>query len=111
VGVVCDGASPAAALVPQLAELNLDVLVVGAREAANGCGMLFDAVMDGALRHLGQEELDSAVRGAVTRPLGEAWAWGRNASGVDISPLVSVTLALFGLVVLREAPGPWCMAW
>jgi hypothetical protein len=30
--------------------------------------------------------------------LGDAWAWSRKSSAVDISPLVACTLALFGLV-------------
>jgi hypothetical protein len=35
----------------------------------------------------------AAVRGAVTRPLGDSWVWSRKSSAVDISPLVAVTLA------------------
>jgi hypothetical protein len=35
------------------------------------------------------------VRGARTRPLGDAgWAWSRKGSPVDITPLVAATLAL-----------------
>jgi hypothetical protein len=35
----------------------------------------------------------TAIRGATTRPLGDAWAWSRKNSDVDITPLVSCTLA------------------
>jgi hypothetical protein len=31
------------------------------------------------------------------RPLGDAWAWARRGVSVDISPLVAVTLAKWGL--------------
>jgi hypothetical protein len=50
-----------------------------------------------SLRHLGTPELDAAVAGAITRPLGDAWAWSRKSSSVDISPLVASTMALWGL--------------
>lgn len=64
-----------------------------AQDVAAGCGQLVDAVRQGTLRHIGQELLETAITGAKTRPLGDAWAWGRRLSTVDISPLVSVTLA------------------
>jgi hypothetical protein len=60
----------------------------------------------GALRHLGTPELAAAVAGAATRPLGDAWAWSRKSSAVDISPLVACTLARgAGLIYLRTRTG------
>lgn len=97
---VCDGRSPAAALLPKLARADIEPVVTNGQEHAQACGILFDAVGeegDGPLAHLGQPELAAAVRSAVKRPLGDAWAWSRKASGADISPLVSATLALWGL--------------
>jgi hypothetical protein len=58
--------------------------------------MLYDAVDQGTVRHLGTAELQSALKGAGRRPLGDRWAWSRRSSAVDISPLVSVTLAWWG---------------
>ncbi|MBA3688484.1 MAG: terminase [Chloroflexi bacterium] len=94
--VICDQASPAAALLGKLAKLGVDVETVGPKEHAQGCGVLFDAVEQRALRHLGTAEIAAAVAGASRRPLGEAWAWSRKSSAVDISPLVAATLALWG---------------
>jgi hypothetical protein len=37
------------------------------------------------------------VTGAKKRPLGDAWAWSRKSSAVDISPLVACTLARFAV--------------
>lgn len=74
---------------PQRGELAIPT----AQEVAAGCGQLADAVRQGTLRHIGQEQLTAAIRGAKTRPLGDAWAWGRRISSVDISPLVAATLA------------------
>ena len=45
--------------------------------------------------HITQPALDLAANIAATRPLGDgAWAWDRNKSMEDISPLVAVTMAL-----------------
>jgi hypothetical protein len=95
--IICDGVGPAASLLGQLAELRVEVVTVSATEQAQACGIFFDACEQQALRHLGTGELTAAVRGAARRPLGDAWAWSRKASSVDISPLVAVTLALWGL--------------
>jgi hypothetical protein len=88
--------SPAAALVKQCEELDLKLTPVTDEEYAQACGGLFDAVSDRSFRHLGTDELTAAVRGAGKRPLVDSWAWSRKKSTVDISPLVGVTLALWG---------------
>ena len=66
------------------------------KEHAQACGSLYDALVGRKVRHLGTPELTAAVDGAKTRVLGEAWAWSRKSSAIDISPLVAVTLALWG---------------
>jgi hypothetical protein len=58
------------------------------------CGRLVDMVVQAELAHLGSDELRDAIRGARSRPLGDAWAWSRKNSSVDISPLVAATLGL-----------------
>jgi hypothetical protein len=94
-GVICDAVGPAASVLHLLSELEVEVETTSAREHANACGLLFDLVEEKGLRHLGTAELSSAVKGATKRPLGDAWAWSRKDSHVDISPLVAATLALF----------------
>jgi hypothetical protein len=93
-GIVCDGAGPAGSLLPDMADAGLIVAPVTAKEHAQACGRLVDAVAQRMLRHLGSDELRSAVRGASQRPLGDSWAWSRRSSAVDIAPLVACTLAL-----------------
>lgn len=95
---ICDLNGPAASLKKALAERGIEVQDVSARDHAEACGQLFDAVEQGTVRHLGTPELDAAVKGAKKRQLGDAWAWSRKASGIDISPLVAVTLAQIGVV-------------
>jgi len=94
---VVDPGSPAGALLVDLAAAGIPVETVSAREYAQSCGMFYDAVVEGSVRHLEQPILNQAVFAARKRPLGDAWAWARK-TGADISPLVSVTLAHWGLV-------------
>src|SRR5262249_1052444 len=61
-----------------------DLAVPTSREVAGACGALVDAVRQEQLRHIDQPVLSHAVAGVKTRPLGDAWAWGRRASGIDI---------------------------
>jgi hypothetical protein len=95
--VVCDASGPAASLLPALATLGVEPVTTAAREFADGCGLIYDSVDQGNLSHIGERELFTALRGAKKRPLGDAWAWSRKTSDTDISPLVAVTLALWGL--------------
>ena len=98
IGVVCDGKGPVGSLIPDLQQRGVLVTPVNATEHAQACGMFFDAVGQQTVRRCSDKALDAAVRGAAKRPLGDAWAWSRKSSSVDISPLVAVTLALWGTV-------------
>ncbi len=101
--IVLDGRSPAGSLQREIEEeLDFEVTVTSTTEYTQACGEIFDAVPQKTMRHGGQDELDVAVRGAATRPLGEAWAWSRKKSDADITPLVAVTLARWGAVTQGE---------
>jgi len=91
--VVCDAAGPAGALLASLEAAGVEVRPVTAREHTQACGAFYDDVKNKTLRHIGQAELDVAVDGADRRSVAEAWLWSRKLSSVDITPLVSVTLA------------------
>jgi len=93
--IVADTRGPVASLRNSLEEARIEVEWIGMREYAEACGLIVDLVAEDRFRHLGTAELAAAIRGAATRPLGDAWAWSRKSSGVDISPLVSLTLALW----------------
>jgi hypothetical protein len=98
--VVIDGISPAASLVPALKDAGLDPTVTNAPDMARACGSIHDAVVDGQLFHLGDDLVESALLSAGTRPLSGGWAWDRKSG--DISPIVAVTLAAYGVLLLPE---------
>ncbi|MEU7904122.1 terminase [Actinoplanes sp. NPDC049118] len=75
-----------------------DLALPAVHEVAQATGQFIDAVREKKLRHIGQTELTSATANAKTRPLADAVAWGRKQSDVDISPLVSATLARWAYV-------------
>lgn len=112
--VMLDPGGPAGAFLPALTELevttkcqchgDLDVQTVSTREVAQACGALYDGFVEGRYKHLGQEELDGAVAGAVKRPLLDAWALDRKNSARNISPLVAVTLAAYGFSIHGPTP-------
>lgn len=104
--IICDPTGPAGSLVSDVEQATgVEVYKVTANEHAQAFGMFFDGVQDESLRHIGQEELKSALDGATTRPLGDGGlAWSRKNSETDISPLVAVTLALWGAKQHRPAP-------
>lgn len=104
VSIVVDTAGPAAALLPELKAAKVRRLVtITTGEVVQAVGGFYDAVMAGKILHPGQPVLDEAVAAARKRPLGEAWAWQRRATDSDITPLVAVTFAHYGLAVKRTA--------
>lgn len=104
VAVMVDLAGPAGSLAHRCEEAGMPLEPVSAHDHANACGLLVDLVEGEGLRHLGSSELTAALKGATRRPLGDAWAWSRKNSAVDISPLVAATLALWGASTLGWNP-------
>ena len=102
--VVIDPGSPAGSLIPALETAEVPHRLMRTRDVVTGCGMFFDAVTEGTIRHLAQPPLTAAVAGATKRTVGDAWAWSRKNSSVDITPLVAVTNALWGAGT-TESPG------
>jgi hypothetical protein len=107
--VVIDGQSPAMSLMPDLLARKVKATVTGAGDMARACGMFYDAVKAGpdVLTHFNQPALDAALDGATKRNIGQAggWGWNRSRPDADITPLVSVTLALYGVRTSKRRPG------
>lgn len=120
--VVVDDKSPAATLLPEIRALakgwqdkemlDRKLVITTAQDMATACGFFYDMTRldektTPVLRHIGQSTLTVAVAGADKRTIGTAgaWAWDRKSPAVDITPLVSVTLALWGRIVYADRTG------
>lgn len=108
--VVIDAQSPAMSLLPDLKAAHVRVTVTNMQEMGRACGRFLDMLKAGTLKHPQDEyqpQLAEAVKGATTRPLGQsgAIAWNKLGSDIDITPLVSTTLALYGAFTTKRHPG------
>lgn len=108
---VVDKRSPAGGFIPDLKAGRVKVVEIDTSQYAAACGEFFDAVVQRTLRYPDpQPEVAAALGAASKRKLGDAWAWDRRLP-VDISPLVAVTLALWGVQNLKPPrPGMVNMA-
>lgn len=103
-GVLIDTAGPAASLLPDLKRLRVKrIRLLATNDVKAACGMFYDYVNDGRLAHPDQPVLNTAIGSARKRPLGDAWAWHRKGNDSDITPLVAVTFAAYGLLTARRA--------
>lgn len=92
----------ASELAEPLRKLGLQVIEVSGPALGAGTGKMLDRVDDGRMRHRSQEALDQAVKHAVAKKLNDVRIWDREASPVDISPLVAVSNAAYGLEAMPE---------
>lgn len=97
--------APIASMMDVIAAIDgVDIIECSGRDVAGWCGRMWDAVASCVpdtgtdavpVRHVPQPALDLAANIAATRPMGDgAWAWDRNKSIEDVSPLVAATMAL-----------------
>lgn len=111
--IVMDEWGPTGSLIPVAEEAGLKVERIGTGGVARAFGMFYDGVTGDArtVRHIGQPELTSALAGAAKRTLGDGAAWDRRTSTVDITPLVAVTNAMWGLLTFggRKPTTPWAV--
>lgn len=117
-----DPAAPVGAFVTELRDRGFvespdpgqwQLQLVTVREYVQACGAITDDVTNDQWRHPDQNPLNQAVAGARTRGLSDAWGWSRRDSGVDISPLVAVTLARHGHATFAPSwgGGDYFMSW
>ncbi|QGZ16895.1 terminase [Arthrobacter phage LittleTokyo] len=105
--VIQSRGAPVSGLLEDLKEVPwLTVVEWGGADLGGACGKFFDGVkahlwepdpdFPDAVRpvrvwHLPQPVLDLAAGTAVTKPLGDAWAWNRQASPFGAAPLMAVS--------------------
>lgn len=95
----------AKALQPDLVQADVEFEVLTATEEGAMCAAFQEAVKHGTVVHVGQAELDLAVKNARTRISGESERWDRKDVKVDDSPLVAVSGAFYRWGI-RHAPMP-----
>lgn len=99
--VVIDTGSPAASLIAELQKAEVGVMAIHLRDYARSCGSFYDAVQSKTISHIDDPNLRAAIIGSSKRPLGDSWAWNRQ-STTNITPLVAVTLARYGVITQTE---------
>ena len=107
--------APVASMADVIAAIDgVTVVECVGKDVAGWSGRMWDAVaacepgsaIDSTpVRHRPQPALDLAANIAATRPMGDgAWAWDRNKSMEDISPLVACTMALGAATAVQDVP-------
>ena len=105
--VVIDAASPAARLIPLLKARRVKVISGGPADMSKACGGIYQAAMSSErqLSHGGEGDdlIADALAGAKKRKIGDAggWGWDRRDPGVNIAPLVAITLAHYGASTVK----------
>lgn len=94
--VIADASGAVAPLLPAIERAGVTMTLTSSKEFSQACGMLANGVRDRSVRHPGTPELLTAVADAKTKPLADGWKWDRR-TGADISPLVAVSLAYWGV--------------
>jgi len=102
--VVADSRGPHGNAFPELRRLGVDVRELAAADAARAYSVFVTSCQEKQLRHTDQPMLTAALTGAVRRPLGDAYAWSRRSSAVDISPLVAATNAAWAARSVESSP-------
>lgn len=109
--VVINPGSAAGAYISDLQNEGIEPLLLAARDYVQACGQVYDLVVRDRLHHLGQQELDLAVAAATRLDRGDAWVWNRRSVTADITPLISLTLAIWGLHLAKPAIDPLKTMW
>ncbi len=90
-----DKTGPAGSFIDELVRSRVKVREIDATNLSRASGNFYDVVVEGGIKVRTSSDLDAAVAGAAKRPVGDAWAWGRKPSMVDISLLVAASIAVW----------------
>jgi hypothetical protein len=98
--IVVNGNSPANTEITKLEDKGIKIYKMNAAEMVTACGQFYDHCRSDpdhqpTGRFAPNAALNASVGGARKRELGDGWAWARRDATVDISPVVSVTAAMW----------------
>ena len=86
--------SPARGWLAEFEQAGVPLDEMKAHEYASACSNIQAKVIDGSLRHRGQDRMNAAVAGLERRTSGDVDVWSRRSSKVNIAPFVAATCAL-----------------
>jgi hypothetical protein len=102
--VMWQPSAPVGALRTELRDAGIEMRDVSPQDYAEACGAMKKHIIDGDAFHCGTEILDTAFAASERRVLLEGgWVFGRRKSAGDISPLVTVVLAVLGVDQVGDA--------
>lgn len=125
VAVVIDKGSPAKSLADDAEAAGIELTPITTRDVAGAAGALYDGIAGRpardpetgewghdprVVRHREQDELTTAVAGALPRKLASGWAFDQMAATVDISPVIGCSNALWAYTTHTPPPffaGKW----
>ncbi|WP_158252562.1 terminase large subunit [Cryobacterium sp. Y57] len=86
-------------LVPSWKRDGARVKLIKFADYVKACGVIYDWITQGKLRHLDDPILNAAIEGVQQKFTRDnaAWYWSRVSSDVDITSLVALTVAVAGL--------------
>lgn len=96
----CDAAD----LVTLLTDAGFDIVDISATTLLTSASRLADRLREDKIRHRSQGPLNLAIANGTTKSLSGMPVWDRDASPVDIAPVVAVTNALVGLESFAPKP-------
>ncbi len=95
--VVIDKGGPANTFIAPLKKRGVTVIEAGTRELTMACGSFYDGVIDRTIEVRSHPDAQEAIAKARQRTVGESWAWARKVGDHDATPLVAMSLALWGV--------------
>jgi hypothetical protein len=113
--IIIDPTTPAGVFVQPLRDLGCNVVTPNSREYAQSCvdfrrGIAPKPGDEPNIVNFNQEPLNDAAAAADKRKLTDLWAFANDNSTADISPIVAVDLALWGLKNhAHPVEDPWVM--
>jgi hypothetical protein len=91
--IVIDGYSPAGGLIEPLANLGVEVVSYRLPDVVAACNLLYDAILEKAVKVKTDDRLDRAVAAVRKKAVGNSWLWARNVIDADLTPLYAATVA------------------
>lgn len=107
--VVIDGRSNTDTLAKQLRDGGMPkrtVVIANSSNVVASTSFLLNALKEQKLTHFPDEALDKAARYASRRNIGAGGGWGfASTADVDVTPIESASLALWGVATTKRNPG------